>query len=113
MQCDAMSSLFVFSGIDDLIHTRMRLAILTYLASVDDADFKSILEATGSSDGNVSVHLKKLEDAGYVAISKTFVKRRPHTRARITDAGRDALIAYIDQVDAVFSKVRNAVGGGT
>ena len=59
-----------------------------------------------ATEGNLSAHLKKLEEAGYVAIAKSFVNRRPNTRARITDPGRDALIDYIDLVEAVFERVR-------
>lgn len=101
-----MASPYDFSKIDELVHTRMRLAVLTYLASVDDADFKAILAATGATDGNLSVHLTKLETAGYIEITKSFRGRRPNTRARITDDGRDALVDYINHVEQVFDLVR-------
>lgn len=82
--------------IDDVIHGRMRLGIMVYLADADAADFtelKSVLEAT---QGNLSVHLKKLEEAGYVAIDKSFVSNRPLTRVSITDEGRKAFSIYLD-----------------
>ena len=70
--------------IDEVIHGRMRLGIMVYLSDVDVADFtelKTVLEAT---QGNLSVHLKKLEEAGYVAIAKSFVNNKPLTRVSIT-----------------------------
>jgi len=81
--------------IDDVIHGRMRLGIMVYLADAETADFtelKTILEAT---QGNLSVHLKKLEEAGYVAIDKSFVKNKPLTRVSITETGRKAFAAYL------------------
>ena len=82
--------------IDEVIHGRMRLGIMVYLADAEAADFtelKTVLEAT---QGNLSVHLKKLEDAGYVAIDKSFVANKPLTRIRITPEGRAAFAAYLE-----------------
>jgi DNA-binding MarR family transcriptional regulator len=81
--------------IDEVIHGRMRLGIMVYLADVETADFtelKTVLEAT---QGNLSVHLKKLEEAGYVAIDKSFVNNKPLTRVSITEAGRTAFKGYL------------------
>jgi DNA-binding MarR family transcriptional regulator len=86
---------FDISGLDDVIHGRVRLGIVAYLASAEVADFtelKALLEVT---QGNLSVHLRKLEDAGYVAIDKSFVGRKPLTRVRLTEAGRAAFTAYL------------------
>ena len=88
--------------IDDVIHGRMRLGIMVYLADVDAADFtelKTVLEAT---QGNLSVHLKKLEEAGYVAIDKSFVANKPLTRVSITPAGRKAFAAYLEAIGALI-----------
>jgi DNA-binding MarR family transcriptional regulator len=88
--------------IDDVIHGRMRLGIMVYLADVDAADFtelKTILEAT---QGNLSVHLKKLEEAGYVAIDKSFVNNKPLTRVSITRQGRRAFAAYLEAIGALI-----------
>ncbi|HYC75258.1 transcriptional regulator [Brevundimonas sp.] len=88
--------------IDDVIHGRMRLGIMVYLADVDAADFtelKTVLEAT---QGNLSVHLKKLEEAGYVAISKSFVNNKPLTRVSITQQGRRAFAAYLEAIGALI-----------
>ena len=84
--------------IDDVIHGRMRLGIMVYLADVDAADFtelKTVLEAT---QGNLSVHLKKLEEAGYVAIAKSFVNNTPLTRVSITPEGRRAFADYLEAI---------------
>ena len=88
--------------IDDVIHGRMRLGIMVYLSDVDVADFtelKTVLEAT---QGNLSVHLKKLEEAGYVAIAKSFVNNKPLTRVSITAAGRKAFSAYLEAIGALI-----------
>lgn len=88
--------------IDDIIHGRMRLGIMVYLANADAADFtelKTVLEAT---QGNLSVHLKKLEEAGYVAIDKSFVNNKPLTRVSITPEGRRAFAAYLEAIGALI-----------
>ncbi|HEV7227048.1 transcriptional regulator [Brevundimonas sp.] len=81
--------------IDEVIHGRMRLGIMVYLADAETADFtelKTVLEAT---QGNLSVHLKKLEESGYVSIAKSFKDNKPLTRVSITPAGRAAFAAYL------------------
>lgn len=88
--------------IDDVIHGRLRLGIMVYLADVDAADFtelKTVLEAT---QGNLSVHLRKLEEAGYVAIKKSFVANKPLTRVSITQQGRRAFAAYLEAIGALI-----------
>jgi DNA-binding MarR family transcriptional regulator len=88
--------------IDDVIHGRMRLGIMVYLADADAADFtelKTVLEAT---QGNLSIHLKKLEEAGYVAIDKSFRDNKPLTRVSITRQGRQAFAAYLDAIGALI-----------
>ena len=88
--------------IDEVIHGRMRLGIMVYLADVETADFtelKTVLEAT---QGNLSVHLKTLEKAGYVAIDKSFVNNKPLTRVSITPQGRAAFAAYLQAMGALI-----------
>jgi len=88
--------------IDDVIHGRMRLGIMVYLSDADSADFtelKTVLEAT---QGNLSVHLKKLEEAGYVSIDKSFRDNKPLTRVSITREGRQAFAAYLDAIGALI-----------
>ncbi|MCR9266553.1 MAG: transcriptional regulator [Alphaproteobacteria bacterium] len=89
---------FDASRIDETIHGRLRLGIMAFLSALDSATFAEIKQKTGSSDGNLSVHLRKLEEAGYVAIEKRFVDRKPQTRAALTEAGRQAWLAYLDQL---------------
>lgn len=83
-------------GLDDVIHGKLRLAVMSYLSAVKDASFTELRERTSASDGNLSVQLRKLEEAGYVAQDKQFVDRRPHTRVSMTPDGRKAWIAYLD-----------------
>ena len=88
--------------IDDVIHGRMRLGIMVYLSDAGTADFtelKAVLEAT---QGNLSVHLKKLEEAGFVAIDKSFRNNKPLTRVSITPAGRKAFSAYLDAIGSLI-----------
>ncbi len=88
--------------IDEVIHGRMRLGIMVYLADAGSADFtelKTVLEAT---QGNLSVHLKKLEEAGYVAIDKSFKDNKPLTRATLTPEGRKAFAAYLDAIGSLI-----------
>lgn len=84
--------------LDEVIHGKLRLALMAYLAGVEDATFAELKAKTGASDGNLSVHLRKLEEAAYVAIDKRFVNRKPQTRAGLTPAGRTAWLAYLDQL---------------
>jgi len=86
---------FDVSKIDDIVHGRIRLGIMTYLASAEAADFTELRDALKTTQGNLSIHLRKLEDAGYVAIDKSFLNRKPLTRARLTKAGRKALADYL------------------
>lgn len=90
--------------IDEVIHGRMRLGIMVYLADVETADFtelKSVLEAT---QGNLSVHLKKLEEAGHVAIHKSFQNNKPLTRVTLTSSGRKAFAAYLEALGGLIGK---------
>jgi DNA-binding MarR family transcriptional regulator len=88
--------------IDDVIHGRLRLGVMAYLANAEVADFnelKAILEVT---QGNLSVQLRKLEDAAYVAIEKGYLGRKPRTQVRITPAGRKAFAAYLEALGRVI-----------
>lgn len=89
---------FDIGGIDEVIHGRLRLGIMAYLADAEVADFtelKAVLEAT---QGNLSIHLRKLQDAGYVTIEKSFVGLKPLTQARITPEGRAAFGRYLEAI---------------
>ena len=91
-----------YRAIDDTIHGRVRLATMAYLSGAECADFADLRARTGVSDGNLSVHLRKLEDAGYVTIEKRFEGKKPVTTACLTDAGREAWIVYLDQMKAML-----------
>ena len=90
--------------IDEIIHGRIRLGIMVYLADAEVADFTELKTALEATQGNLSIHLKKLEEAGYVSIDKSFVDKKPLTRVRITDAGRDAFQAYVEAIGALIGK---------
>jgi DNA-binding HxlR family transcriptional regulator len=87
---------FDIGRIDDVIHGRMRLGIMATLSGVESADFGTLKARLQATDGNLSVHLRKLEEAGYVTVSKRFVDRKPLTEASMTEAGRKAFVAYLD-----------------
>jgi DNA-binding MarR family transcriptional regulator len=89
---------FDVSKIDEVIHGRLRLGIMAYLSAVSCASFPELKTKTGATDGNLSVHLRKLEEAGYVSIDKSFAGRKPRTSAALTDAGRAAWLAYLEQL---------------
>jgi DNA-binding transcriptional ArsR family regulator len=81
--------------LDPIIHGKLRLAVLSLLASVEDAEFTWLRDKTGSTDGNLGAHLLKLEEAGYIAVEKKFVRRKPVTLYRMTETGRTALTGYV------------------
>jgi DNA-binding MarR family transcriptional regulator len=87
---------FDIGKIDDVIHGRVRLGIMAYLVDAEAAEFNELKALLQVTQGNLSVHLRKLEDAGYIAIEKSFMGRKPLTRARITPAGRKAFASYLE-----------------
>lgn len=91
-----MADDFDINRIDEVIHGRIRLGIMAYLAGAERADFNTLKARLQTTDGNLSVHLRKLEDAGFIAVSKSFNGRKPLTEAVMTEAGRDAFVAYLD-----------------
>ena len=89
---------FDIDDLDEVIHGRVRLGLMAFLSSADAADFATLKARLQLTDGNLSVHLKKLEEAGYVAIDKAFVGRKPQTTVKITPAGRTAFANYLDAI---------------
>jgi len=89
---------FDIGKLDDVIHGRVRLGIMAYLADAEAADFTELKALLDVTQGNLSVHLRKLEEAGYVSIDKSFVDRKPLTRVRMTPAGRKAFAAYLEAI---------------
>ena len=81
--------------LNPIIHGKLRLAVLSLLIGVDQAEFTWLRDKTGSSDGNLGAHLLKLEEAGYIASEKKFVQRKPVSLYRITTSGREEFAAYI------------------
>lgn len=93
---------FDYREINDVIHGRVRLAVMAYLSGAGSAEFNELKAKIGGTDGNLSVHLRKLEDAGYVRVQKTFVNRKPLTLCHLSKKGRAAWIAYITQMDELM-----------
>ena len=99
-----MAPRFDIARIDDVIHGRLRLGVMAYLANAEVADFselKSVLEVT---QGNLSVQLRKLEEAGYVDIEKGFLGRKPRTQVRLTATGRAAFAQYLDALGRLIGQ---------
>ena len=94
---------FDHNQLDDIIHGRIRLGVVAYLSAVESALFGELRDRVGATDGNLSAHLRKLEDAGYVRADKSFVNRKPQTRLFLTAEGRKAWRAWLDRIDALRS----------
>lgn len=93
---------FDHNDIDDVIHGRLRLGVMAYLSAVSPAVFGELRDKVGATDGNLSTHLKKLEEAGYVRQEKLFVGKKPQTRIHLTPEGRKAWIAWIQRIEAIM-----------
>lgn len=89
---------FDIGRIDEIIHGRVRLGVMAYLMVDDPAEFTTLKNKLELNEGTLSVHMRKLEDAGYVAIEKTYKGRRPLTRIHLTEEGRAAFRAYLDAI---------------
>ena len=81
--------------LDPIIHGQLRLAVLSLLAGVEEADFIWLREKTGATDGNLGANLSKLEAAKYISVTKRFVAKRPNSVYRLTQLGRKALRSYV------------------
>ena len=92
--------------LDRLIHERMRLAIVSALAVNESLTFNELKRLLETTDGNLSVHARKLEEARYITCTKTFEDRRPKSVYKITARGREALHSYLDHVEAVIKATR-------
>lgn len=98
-------STFDYQQLDDVIHSRIRLAVMAILGSVEEAEFTYLRDRTGATDGNLGAHLRKLEDAGYVDAAKEFVERKPVTRYSLTSKGREAFRRYVDRLERILEGV--------
>lgn len=81
--------------LDPLLHSQLRLAVMSILMNIEEADFVYLREKTESTAGNLSVQLDKLSNAGYITVTKGFEGKRPRTTCRVTDAGRKAFEEYV------------------
>lgn len=81
--------------LDPLLHSQLRLAIVSLLLNVEEADFMWLKEKTNATQGNLSIQIEKLAEAGYIAVRKEFAGKRPRTTCCMTDKGRDALQEYV------------------
>lgn len=90
------------ANIDRVIHEPARLIIMAYLYMVEGADFLFLMQQTGLTFGNLSSHMKKLEETGYIEVQKEFVDRRPHTMLKLTKSGREAFKVYKKQMRHLF-----------
>jgi len=93
--------------LDRLIHERLRLGIVSALAVNDRLTFNDLKHQLRTTDGNLSVHARKLEDAQYIAVEKSFEGRLPHTEYRLTPAGRRALEKYLAHMEAIIKAAKN------
>ncbi len=93
-----------YRNIDDVIHSRVRLAIMSYLMSAKEADFTALKTALKVSDGNLSTHLTKLETSGYITVSKGFVGKKPQTLVTMTEGGEAAFRRYLDGLAAMIGQ---------
>jgi DNA-binding MarR family transcriptional regulator len=94
--------------IDRMIHERLRLGIISALAGHESLTFNELKHAVKTTDGNLSVHARKLEEAGYISCSKSFEGRTPKTEFSLTTAGRRALERYLDHMEALIGRMRKA-----
>ena len=94
--------------IDRLIHERLRLGIISALAGHESLTFNELKHAVKTTDGNLSVHARKLEEAGYISCSKSFEGRTPKTEFSLTSAGRRALERYLDHMEALIGRMRKS-----
>lgn len=86
----------MFPKLDPILHSELRLAVISILAGVDEADFTYLKKQTGATSGNLSVQIDKLTAAGYIAVEKGFKGKMPRTSCKITTAGQKAFNKYVD-----------------
>ena len=92
--------------LDPLLHERGRLAIVSALAAIQSISFSELRETVGMTDGNLSVHLLRLQERGYVEIEKSFVGRKPLTTCKLTESGQMAFTRYLDDLERIVTTGR-------
>lgn len=100
---------FDHSQLDDLIHSRIRLAVMAVLVGVECAEFTFIRDRVKTTDGNLSTHLRKLEAKHYVTIEKRFEGRKPLTEVSLTARGRTAFEAYLQHLESMLGEARKTI----
>jgi DNA-binding HxlR family transcriptional regulator len=95
-------------NLDRLIHERLRLGIISALAANSSLTFSDLKRLMSTTDGNLSVHARKLEEAGYIACTKYFDGRLPKTEYKLTDEGRRALESYLNHMESLIKQMRSA-----
>ncbi len=101
-KAEGRADLSSLAEVDRLVHEPARLAVMALLYVIDSADFIFLMNQTGLTWGNLSTHLSKLEEAGYLAVEKTFKGKRPNTKLRLTPEGRQAFRQYAQKMKQVF-----------
>ncbi len=94
----------MFKALDPLLHSELRLAVMSVLISVDEADFVFLRTKTGATSGNLSVQLDKLQRAGYIIITKGFNGKMPRTVCSVTEVGREAFSNYVEALRSYIEK---------
>lgn len=97
-------STFDYQKIDEVIHSRLRLAIMSALIAVEEIEFTTLRDLIKATDGNLSANLKKLEEAGYVGVKKEFINRKPVSSYSLTFEGKTAFFAYIENLERLIKK---------
>jgi len=95
-----------FEPLDPVIHSQVRLAVLSILLTAHRADFSYLKQETGTTDGNLSTHLAKLEEAGYIKVKKTFQGKKPLTTCSLTEKGRTAFVRYVKALESYIPQGR-------
>ena len=96
----------MFKKLDPLLHSELRLAVISVLVNLEEADFVYLREATGATAGNLSVQLDKLSEAGYITIEKGFKGKKPQTLCRVSPTGLQAFADYVEAIRSYLGKSR-------
>jgi len=96
-----------FLQLDRVIHEKGRLAIMSMLAASPELSFTELRDALNMTDGNLTTHIRTLQEAGYVSVTKSFQKNRPLTTCSLTGAGKKAFTNYINLLDSIVQQTRN------
>ena len=96
-------TVFDYQKINEIIHSRIRLAIMSVLVNTEEVDFTFLKQKVNTTDGNLSIHLGKLEKAEYISVTKEFIEKKPRTSYRITKKGRNDFEAYINHLEEIIN----------